>query len=552
MSGFGSPQRGRLLVIGLDGAEVSYADQLMAAGDLPRLAALRDRSAAFLLENPPEARTGLEWEQFASAIPPDLSERQSVFTFDPERFEVHQDGARFAPFLGRLDARTVVFDLPYARLDRAPSLRGMVGWGAHDPGVAISARPASMAEALGPYPSPGAIYALPWPSAERCRAMGDDLVAGLQARGDAAVRLMTELEPEWEVFVAVSGELHSAVEALWHGVDDDHPLHGHPSAPAARTALDDAHRAVDDFVGRLLDAAGEDVTVMVFSMGGMGPNLSDIPSMVLLPELLHRWSYGTALLHPHPDWTDTPDGIPLLAPGESWGTAVNALLPGRSWPADLRRLVDRLPQRARRALRSTRRSLRPATSPPGGTERSKPWQPAARYAHRWPGMDAFALPSYYQGRVRVNLQGREHDGRVPPDRLDSVLDEVEELLLACRDPRTGDGIVDGFDRPSAIDPVGSVDDHADLVVHWKGMAAGLEHPDHGLVGPVPFRRTGGHTGRYGFCYVAGADIEAHGYRHRSAFDVAPTVARLAGSPSAGGPGGTSLIDGPAAADSTPV
>ena len=50
---------------------------------------------------------------------------------------------------------------------------------------------ASLAEALGPYPAPGGIYALPWPSAERCRAMGDDLVTGLQARSDAAVRLMT-------------------------------------------------------------------------------------------------------------------------------------------------------------------------------------------------------------------------------------------------------------------------------------------------------------------------------------------------------------------------
>lgn len=532
----------RVLVIGLDGAEITYAEKLMAAGHLPNLAALRDRSAAFRLENPPEARIGLEWEQFSSAEPPRLSGRESVFSFDPATYEVHQEGARFAPFLEGLDARTVVLDLPYGRLDRAPSVRGVVGWGSHDAGVVTASRPTSLIDDIGPYPSSGATYALPWPSAARCRKMGDELVAGLRARGDAAARLLTELESDWEVFVVVAGELHSAFEALWHGVDERHPLHDHPSADAARVALDDTHRAVDGFVGRLLDLAGDDVTVVAFNMDGMGPNGSDVPTMVLLPELLHRWAYGTALLTPRPDWAQEPGGIPLLGDDESWTTAVNAQLPPSRWTTDPRRLLRRLPEPAKRALRRAQRAVAAPPPPPGTTLRSSVWQPAARYARRWAGMDAFALPSYRGGRVRVNLEGRERHGSVPPSRFDAVLDEVEELLLACRDPRTGDGVVAGLERPSGSDPLLAATDHADLVVHWKGIVAALEHPVHGLVGPVPFRGTGGHTGPHGFAFVSGPGIEPHDYRDRSVFDVAPTVAALAGSPAAGGKGGRPLID----------
>ena len=55
-------------MIGLDGVELSYADRLVADGELPNLVRLRDRSASFLLDNPPERRTGLEWEQLTAAL----------------------------------------------------------------------------------------------------------------------------------------------------------------------------------------------------------------------------------------------------------------------------------------------------------------------------------------------------------------------------------------------------------------------------------------------------------------------------------------------------
>ncbi len=520
------PSRNRVLVIGLDGVELACVERYLEGGELPHLAALRARSATFLLDNPPERRTGLEWEHLTAALPAGRTLRESQVTFDPATYDIRGSTSEAEPFLERLDARTVVLDLPYCDLRRAPSVKGMVAWGSHDPGAPRRARPPSLLDELGPYPSPGAIYDVPWPSPGRCRAMGEALVAGLDARAEVAVRLMTELTPDWEVFVAVSGELHSGSEALWHGIDPDHPLHGHPSADAAGVALHDAHRALDRFVGRLLEAAGEDAFVVAFSPGGMGANTADVPTMVLLPELLHRWSFGTPRLRDRPEWSAAPDGVPVIDPDDSWEAAVLSLL-DRSRHGRVRAVAGRLPRPVREWLRRARRRLGRAEV---AASESMAWMPAARYADEWPLMEAFALPSFYQGRVRVNLDGRERDGRVPPDRLAAVLDEVEDVLNACTDPRTGQPLVARIDRPVVADPLVVPPDHADLVVYWNGSASALEHPDLGLVGPVPYRRTGGHTGPLGFCYVSGPGIAPGEEGRRPAAAVAPTIAALAGDP----------------------
>ena len=69
----------------------------------------------------------------------------------------------------------------------------------------------------------------------------------------------------------------------------------------------------------------------------------------------------------------------------------------------------------------------------------------------------------------------------------------------------------------------------------------LEHPDLGRVGPVPFWRTGGHTGLYGMAYLK-SDILAPGdYGTRSSFDVVPTLFHLLNEPLPNKISGQSLV-----------
>ena len=69
----------RVLAIGLDGYEQSLGQRLIDAGELPHLAALRDRSARFLLDHGSAKRTGLAWEQCSTGKSPQDANRWYSF-----------------------------------------------------------------------------------------------------------------------------------------------------------------------------------------------------------------------------------------------------------------------------------------------------------------------------------------------------------------------------------------------------------------------------------------------------------------------------------------
>ena len=131
--------------------------------------------------------------------------------------------------------------------------------------------------------------------------------------------------------------------------------------------------------------------------------------------------------------------------------------------------------------------------------------PAARYSQFWPRMPAFALPSFYDGRIRINLEGRERCGMVPVDQYESTCEKMTELLRGCRNLLTGEDVVGEIRWPKK-DPMEVGCSEADLYVIWKSSPLGFCTPGLGNIGPVPYRRTGGHTGPRGFLYLAGDGI----------------------------------------------
>jgi predicted AlkP superfamily phosphohydrolase/phosphomutase len=521
----------RVLAIGLDGYEELLERRLVEAGELPALARLRERSARYLLDHGPAQRSGLAWEHVSTGLSPERADRWAALHFDPQTYEVWQEGTRLEPFPARLESRTVVFDTPYFDLARAPRVRGVVGWGVHDPGAPTAARPDALLsefeERFGKYPAEPWIYGVVWASPERTREMGESLALAVARRTEAARWLLGERLPDWDLALVVVSEPHSAIEGLWHGVDDTHPLHRMPSAAPAREGLLAVYRGVDRLVGELADAF-PDAALVIFSTGGMGANHSDTASMALLPELMYRRAFGRALLRQPDGWSD-PASSPLLGERQNWSEAVRANLPNDA------PFLSRLKRAARRHL------VRQDEPADAHLRRQVNWIPAMAYRPHWRSMDAFALPSFYDGRVRINLVGREADGRVPVSEYEARCDELEALLRECRDPATGAEVVDYVERVEGRSPLTLGPTESDMVVVWKGTFCALEHPALGRVGPIPFRRTGGHTGRYGMAYLSNAGAEAGDRGVRSSFDVVPTLCELLGEPVPSGLSGDSLL-----------
>src|SRR5262249_60028183 len=66
----------------------------------------------------------------------------------------------------------------------------------------------------------------------------------------------------------------------------------------AGTHLRAIHEAIDRSIGEITASLPPDTTLVIFSVKGMEPADVDVLAPVLVPELLHRVSFGRALLRP--------------------------------------------------------------------------------------------------------------------------------------------------------------------------------------------------------------------------------------------------------------
>src|ERR1700693_4326184 len=124
----------RLLVIGLDGFDLPLAEKFQAEGMLANFTRFQKQAASFKLDHGRDKYSGLSWEHLSSGVAPSDGGRWSEVDFDKDTYAARQEFTVACPFVADFAARTGVFDFPYFDLKRAPNVRGLSTWGAHDPG----------------------------------------------------------------------------------------------------------------------------------------------------------------------------------------------------------------------------------------------------------------------------------------------------------------------------------------------------------------------------------------------------------------------------------
>jgi predicted AlkP superfamily phosphohydrolase/phosphomutase len=526
----------RVVAIGLDAADWQLLESRMDRGDLPNLARLRAGGARCVLRNDALYRTSLVWEAFLTGRVDPASEFSAALAFDPARYAPFKVGARTDPtfFARSPGVRSVVFDAPYLSLAGAGDGDVRVcGWGAHVRSYPRAAHPAGLLSDIdatfGPHPSQGLDHRHAWYRPAQLDTLADALAAGARRRVDVSGWLARRF-PDHDLLVTVLSETHSAVESLGLRLTDDHPLARVPTADQANVRLHEVYRAVDDAVGRIVAAQGDETLVVVFSLHGAKPNEGDLPSTVLLPELLHRLHFGRPHLRQPDAAAWARQGHPPVVPDTDadWAAYMRAQLPRER----RRRAADVAARVRSRLVPGSRQARFPGEDRRSPDEIGVPrWpvddQVGCWYRQAWPRMRAFALPTFSDGRVRVNVAGRERHGTVPADDYGRVCDEVESWLRECRDPRTGRPAVVRVTRPRAGDPLAPDGSDADLVVEWAEAVDALDHPEVGVVGPFPFRRSASHSPR-GFMLAAGPGVVRADYGERPARDLAPTILALLG------------------------
>ena len=490
----------RVLMIGIDAAEISLVSRWMDEGHLPNMRALRERGAFGAMRSTAQWLVGSPWPSFFTGQPPADHGMYHYLVWRPELMSHARpspDWLPLRPFWRELAARgrkVIAVDVPQSY---APDDYGGIevsGWATHEtldpPASSPPGLLGQVRRQFGKVPfDPEVTYPV---RADALLAVRDQCVETTRLVGELGSQLM-QTRP-WDLSIVCFSAVHRAGHQLW----DLSGLKGEPTAEQRADlgrALREVYVACDTAIGRIVETAGTGPNIMMFSLHGMGPNLSRAN---VLGEMLAR------ILADKPN-TGEParkarviDRIRLLIP-DSVRCRVKQRLPDR--------LQDRL---------------------------TLYW----RTAHiDWSSTRAFAAFGDLDGYVRVNLKGREAAGIVEPgEEYLALCKEIEDGLKTFCDGESGEPVVQSVGMADEIFPVGALRDRLpDLVVRWSESPASrhrqIVSSIYGVIpwpvqGRHPQGRAGNHRGQ-GFVLACGDGFEPGGnIQEADILDLLPTVFAL--------------------------
>jgi predicted AlkP superfamily phosphohydrolase/phosphomutase len=489
-------------MIGLDAAEPALIERWIADATLPTLRRFCARGNYRRLASSAAWLAGAPWPTFYTGTSPAEHGLYHFLQWHAGRQNMVRPAPDWLPVqpfwraLGDRGPRCLIVDVPSTYVPEPFHGVEIGGFATHDHLAPPASHPTeAMREIerdIGPSPLPE--EAIGPQSVPTLLTLADDL--------DRATRCVTEIalgamgRESFDLCLVAFAATHRAGHKLWDGSGaagavtpaDHERLSG---------ALRQVYRTCDDAIGRLVEAAGEDTTVLVFSLHGMGPNTSRAE---ILPAMLHAALEGRAPREPE------------LRP-------------------TLQRLRRVLPLELRHRLKH---SL------------PRPWQDRLTTFWRtepggFSGRQAFCLHADLQGYIRLNLRGREVAGTVAPGReAERLLARIAAGLRCFRDADTGAPLVADVVRSDDVFAAGRRRDLLpDLMVLWANGPASrhraIQSDDLGTIPwPTPGRNPDGRAGNHrgeGFLVAAGGGFRENAEPGSADIrDLAPTVCALLGVP----------------------
>lgn len=530
-----------VIAIGLDSAEPRVIEKWLDSGKLPLMNRVREEGTYGRLENFDGFSAETPWTTFISGCSPKTTGYWSPLKFVEGTYGVKTlaayDYQEYPPFYANPDLRVAIFDVPQVRPDKRVNGIQVGAWGAHSPQVPQSSIPEGLYDEIiskyGPHPALHRDYAV-CVDLKTTLALEPTLKTGIERRGAVCHDLLKK-EP-WDLFMTVFGEAHSAGHNFWHMSQPEHPLYEHFSKKVSHDPMLASFEAMDTAMDNILKAAPDDANIVIFSAHGMQPNTMDLPSATFLPEFMYRFSFpGKTALLAGEYGTPVPPHITQME-HSYWERHVwNTKSDSTALQKFLRKVVhNRLIKYLEpffEDVSGTKDLMPPVTL--ASRSRVVAFEPASWYVPLWPQMKAFALPSFSEGYIRINLKGREPQGIVDPEDYDALCNEIIDKLKTLKCARTGVTMVrDAIrTRDSGADRDPKRPD-ADIVILWQEDYASdvCESPEFGRIGPAPHYRSGSHRPE-GFIMASGPNVHSNGesfYGH--ALDIAPTILSLMNAP----------------------
>ncbi len=476
-------KRRRLVLLGLDAADIDLVEA--HRGSLPTLRRVLEDAAVARLESTAGLLPGSVWPTFATGTPPGVHGVYHHLQWDAAGMRLRRvaaDWLDWEPFWNDLEQRgldVAVLDVPMTFPSQRARGIEIMNWGSHDQLGPFAARPAAVGSEVrrrfGRRHPMG--YEIPVDKTPaQLGRIRRNLVAGAARKGELARWLLGQRE--WDLFLAVFGETHRGGHLLWPETSQD-----------SLDALLDVYRAVDAALGAVIGAVARDATIVVFSLHGMGPNISQEH---FVPLVMDRLNAGL-----------------LATPRGGGGPARGGLV---------RWLRDRVPAGVQNAI---------ARAVPVAA-RDEVMNRQITGGRDWARTPGLALLADLNGYLRWNLRGRERDGLLDADG-DALRRYAERTAECFRGLRAADG-----GTPLVADVVLARDAFAgprvgilpDAVVTWSQMppVARVQSEHVGAIAAALATGRGGNHRPVGFCAILGTEeARRHAAQVRHIADLAPLV-----------------------------
>lgn len=417
-------QRGRVLMIGLDAADIVFIRANLPK--LPTLGRVFAEGVVHPLRTTAEHLAGSVWPTFYTGTLPGSHGIGQHIQWDPAAMRMRRVAADWLysePFwyeLARRGERVAVLDVPFgfpSRLDRGIEISS---WGTHDRLGPYEVNRADLRREIrkrfGRHPMGDEIPVDKSPA--QLDAIRRNLVAGAALKGRLTRWLMETTD--WSFFLTVFGEAHRGGHILFPAPD--------LGAQVPTDALLEVYQAVDAAIGEVL--AGIDparTAVMVFALHGMRSNFSQEHFVRPVVDRINALFAGAAM----PEESSSTGGI-------------------------VRRLREAVPARLQHEV---------ALAVPVPV---RDWVIAREVAGGldWARTPGLALRGDVQGFVRLNLAGREARGMLAPGSDDHrrYLALVTEAFVGLRG--SSDLVEDVLSIPDLF-PGPRSHYLPDLIIRWK-------------------------------------------------------------------------------------
>ncbi len=488
----------KVLAIAIDTAEPSLIEKWMEEGHLKNLASLRCKGTFGKLSSTAEWLAGSVWPTFYTGVNPGEHGFYNYLQWKSDRMEYERPGPDWInaiPFWRNLgdDYKVISVDIPLTFPPTPFNGIEISGWASHDAIYPASSFPIEkiewVIENFGEPPISKEMGGLQ--SLKDLFDIKEELINATKKEAELVINLIN-LE-EWDLFLCCFSAAHRGGHKFWDITSTKDEVNEGQKL-IFKSWLREIYQECDTAIGKILENIHEDITVLIFSLHGMGPNTS--LSEYFLPKMISNILNGG--LGNNKDTNIVKkirDKLPL-----EWRASFKKLLPIK--------LQDKLTAYWRM----------------GGTN--------------WDKTKIFNLLADHQGYIRVNLKGREKEGIVEQgEDYDNLCSKIIEGLKTYKYEMTREPIIESVNRTDLLFNKGTgFNNLPDILVKWKFKPAAyytkIISPEYGeLKWPQPGKNPDGRSGNHrfeGFFLAVGKDFKENSTLEKThhIVDLAPTILNL--------------------------